>query len=145
MYNCQPRLICLMFERQLTWRAFSRAWANTGNRMAARIAIIAITTSNSISVNPNLFHISPSSWRPAPSVERVPESPKGAETIDLRGGVTSGTTVSPHHRTTALARLVLRITGHDFVAIGAEPDAVPTQVERIRLHRLDVAVQEADV
>src|ERR1700730_17247982 len=32
-------------------RAFSRAWANTGNRMAARIATIAITTSSSISVN----------------------------------------------------------------------------------------------
>jgi hypothetical protein len=31
--------------------AFSRAWLNTGNRIAARIAIIAITTSNSISVN----------------------------------------------------------------------------------------------
>src|SRR5262245_40245621 len=33
-------------------RAFSRARANTGKRMAARIAIMAMTTSSSISVNP---------------------------------------------------------------------------------------------
>src|SRR3712207_5867306 len=33
-------------------RAFSRAWAKTGKRIAARIAIIAITTSNSIRVKP---------------------------------------------------------------------------------------------
>ncbi len=32
-------------------RAFSRACANTGNRIAARIAIIAITTNSSMSVN----------------------------------------------------------------------------------------------
>jgi hypothetical protein len=35
---------------QVVWRAFSRAWANTGKRIAASIAIIAITTSNSIRV-----------------------------------------------------------------------------------------------
>jgi hypothetical protein len=33
--------------------AFSLAWLNTGKRMAARMAIIAMTTSNSISVKPN--------------------------------------------------------------------------------------------
>jgi hypothetical protein len=32
------------------WRAFSRAWANTGNRIAAIMAMMLITTSNSISV-----------------------------------------------------------------------------------------------
>src|SRR5688500_14891918 len=32
-------------------RAFSRACAKTGNRMAARMAMMAMTTSNSISVN----------------------------------------------------------------------------------------------
>src|SRR2546426_10963872 len=37
---------------QLAWRAFSRAWAKTGNRIAARMAIIAITTSSSIRVKP---------------------------------------------------------------------------------------------
>src|SRR5712692_6608728 len=40
-----------MFERQLACRAFSRAWAKTGNRIAARIAIIAITTRSSMRVN----------------------------------------------------------------------------------------------
>jgi hypothetical protein len=40
-----------MFEVHVAKRAFSRAWANTGNRIAARIAIIAITTSSSMSVN----------------------------------------------------------------------------------------------
>ena len=38
-------------------RAFSLALANTGKRIAARIAIIAITTSSSIKVNPRLFDI----------------------------------------------------------------------------------------
>jgi hypothetical protein len=33
-------------------RALSLAWANTGKRMAARIAMIAMTTSSSIRVNP---------------------------------------------------------------------------------------------
>jgi len=37
---------------QLVARALSRALANTGKRIAAIIAIIAITTSNSIRVNP---------------------------------------------------------------------------------------------
>jgi hypothetical protein len=35
-------------------RAFSRALANTGNRIEARIAIMAMTTSNSIKVKPRL-------------------------------------------------------------------------------------------
>jgi len=47
-----------MFEAQAVWRAFSRALANTGKRIAARIAMIAITTSNSMSVKPlALLHI----------------------------------------------------------------------------------------
>jgi hypothetical protein len=33
-------------------RALSRARANTGNNIAAKMAIIAITTSNSINVKP---------------------------------------------------------------------------------------------
>jgi hypothetical protein len=40
MYIMTPVLICFTFERQLDWRAFSRARANTGKRIAARIAII---------------------------------------------------------------------------------------------------------
>jgi hypothetical protein len=43
---------CFMFDRQAICRAFSRALAKTGKRIAASIAIIAITTSNSISVKP---------------------------------------------------------------------------------------------
>src|SRR3712207_5525667 len=43
---------CLQLLRQEVWRAFSRAWAKTGKRIAARMAIMAITTSNSIKVNP---------------------------------------------------------------------------------------------
>jgi hypothetical protein len=39
--------------KSLVWRAFSRAWLNTGNRIAARMAIIAMTTSNSIRVKPS--------------------------------------------------------------------------------------------
>src|SRR5881396_3644962 len=51
MYIATERPICLLLERQVVARAFSRACAKTGKRIAARIAIIAMTTSNSISVN----------------------------------------------------------------------------------------------
>jgi hypothetical protein len=44
-----------MFEAQDVCRAFSRTFAKTGKRMAARMAIIAITTSNSINVKPYDF------------------------------------------------------------------------------------------
>ena len=43
---------CLNNFKQVACRALALAWLNTGNRIAARIAIIAITTSNSISVKP---------------------------------------------------------------------------------------------
>jgi hypothetical protein len=36
---------------QTAWRALSRTRLKTGNRIAARMAIIAITTSNSMRVN----------------------------------------------------------------------------------------------
>src|SRR5436190_5701011 len=48
--TARPRLLTL--DRQVVWRAFSRACAKTGKRMAAKIAMIAITTSSSISVKP---------------------------------------------------------------------------------------------
>src|SRR5262249_9448938 len=41
---------CLISDRQLMARLLSLAWEKTGKRMAARIAMIAITTSNSIKV-----------------------------------------------------------------------------------------------
>src|SRR5579871_2994716 len=42
---------CFTLDRQEVARAFSRAWAKTGNRMAARIAMMAMTTSSSMRVN----------------------------------------------------------------------------------------------
>src|SRR5436190_125280 len=45
------RPICFRLEMQLVVRAFSRTWANTGKRIAARMAIMAITTSNSVREN----------------------------------------------------------------------------------------------
>jgi hypothetical protein len=44
-----------MLEMLVACRAFSRAWAKTGNRMLASIAIIAMTTRSSISVNARDF------------------------------------------------------------------------------------------
>src|SRR5436309_1846412 len=46
---------CLAFERQDAERAFSRAWAKTGKRIAARMAMIAITTRSSIRVKARTF------------------------------------------------------------------------------------------
>src|SRR5436853_2306312 len=48
----KARPICRALERQEAARAFSRAWAKTGKRIAARMAIIAITTRSSIRVKP---------------------------------------------------------------------------------------------
>src|SRR5207237_9883521 len=51
-YMIIARPICLKFDWHVDERALSRAWAKTGNNIAARMAIIAITTSSSISVKP---------------------------------------------------------------------------------------------
>ncbi len=51
-YMMSAMLICLRLLTQDAARAFSRAFAKTGNRMAARIAMIAMTTSSSIRVKP---------------------------------------------------------------------------------------------
>ena len=45
---------CLTFDKHEDCLAFSLACANTGKSMAAKIAIIAITTNNSIKVKPFL-------------------------------------------------------------------------------------------
>src|SRR5690242_13711237 len=50
MYIWTPVLSCLTFEMQDVFLACSRAWAKTGKRMAARIAMMAMTTSSSIRV-----------------------------------------------------------------------------------------------
>src|ERR1051326_3538718 len=49
---CTARPCCFMLLKQAVWRAFSRAWAKTGKRIAAKMAMIAITTSSSIRVKP---------------------------------------------------------------------------------------------
>src|SRR5207244_6230058 len=41
-----------MLLKQAVWRALARAWAKTGKRIAARMAMMAMTTSSSISVKP---------------------------------------------------------------------------------------------
>src|SRR5947209_5650484 len=69
-----PRPSCLVLLRHDVFRAASRACANTGKRIAARIAIIAITTSSSIRVNADLsdlrdmtFHLSPPTREASPT------------------------------------------------------------------------------
>ena len=51
-----------MFDLHVVSRALPRARANTGNRIAARIAMIAITTSNSMSVNPRPDRVNFALW-----------------------------------------------------------------------------------
>ena len=46
-----PNPICFKLDWQLARLAFSRTLAKTGNKIAARTDIMAITTSSSISVN----------------------------------------------------------------------------------------------
>ena len=46
-----PRFICLLLEMEDVFFAASFACAKTGKRIAARIAMIAITTKSSMSVN----------------------------------------------------------------------------------------------
>src|SRR4051812_26118589 len=48
----RERPICFMFEQQTLRRAWPRARAKTGKRIAARIAMMAITTSSSMRVKP---------------------------------------------------------------------------------------------
>src|SRR5450432_1973674 len=55
MYIMTPSDICLTLDVQDACRALARAWAKTGKRIAARMAIMAMTTSNSISVKPLCF------------------------------------------------------------------------------------------
>src|SRR5258708_37752410 len=57
MYRYKAVAICFVLLAQADCRAFSRAWANTGKRIAARMAIIAITTSSSIRVKPPVRRI----------------------------------------------------------------------------------------
>jgi hypothetical protein len=51
-YIANAKPICFAWDKQAAERACSLALEKTGKRMAARIAMIAMTTSNSIKVNP---------------------------------------------------------------------------------------------
>src|SRR5580698_6749110 len=51
-YMIQPSVSCLVQFIQLTPQAFCFALLKAGNNMAARIAMMAMTTSNSINVKP---------------------------------------------------------------------------------------------
>src|SRR5689334_8570779 len=53
LYRFSLTKISCIFDMQLAWRALSLALENTGNKRAARIAIIAITTNSSISEKPD--------------------------------------------------------------------------------------------
>src|SRR5437588_10047115 len=50
MYSSVAMPSCRMFERQAVLLAASLAWAKTGKRIAAKIAMIAMTTRSSIRV-----------------------------------------------------------------------------------------------
>src|SRR3954470_5723934 len=92
-----PRPICLRLLWQDERRAFSRARPKTGKRMAARIAMIAITTSSSIRVKPRLRDIH---WPPFQAevtvwtrVVRVKGG--GSEGVGWRGCTISPPAASP--------------------------------------------------
>src|SRR5258708_5352898 len=53
-YRPSATPICFRLDKQAACRAFARAEAKTGKRRAARITIIAITTSSSIRLNADL-------------------------------------------------------------------------------------------
>src|SRR5579859_1944247 len=57
MYCRCARPNCLVLLTQVMARARSRAWANTGKRIAARMAMMAMTTSSSMRVKPLLLCI----------------------------------------------------------------------------------------
>src|SRR5687767_3931063 len=78
--------ICLALERQEICRAFSRACAKTGNRMAARIAMIAMTTRSSIRVKARLCICSFLLWRGVP--RPVVVGPESQETPGADGDET---------------------------------------------------------
>src|SRR5688572_30647877 len=65
-----PTPICLRLLAHDERRAFSRARANTGNRIAARIPMMEITTSSSIKVK---------------ALRRRPEESPGGDNVPSRG------------------------------------------------------------
>ena len=51
-YICHPRINCRLLDMHEMFWALSLARVNAGNSIAAKMAIIAITTNNSMRVNP---------------------------------------------------------------------------------------------
>src|SRR5678816_1197170 len=52
-----PKVICLRLLIQFVWSALALARASAGSSIAARIAMMAITTSNSIRVNAEMLRL----------------------------------------------------------------------------------------
>src|SRR5689334_21168441 len=55
--------VCFVLLRHLIWIALALAFDKEGRRMAAKIAMMAITTSSSMRVNPLLFREFGIVWR----------------------------------------------------------------------------------
>src|ERR1051325_7762569 len=87
MYIEIARPVCLKLLVQEILRAFSRASANTGNSIAARMAIIAITTSRSISVKPLLDEgLMPGSFHgPVRRIDRLWRTPAQLNRLSASG------------------------------------------------------------
>jgi len=92
---------------QVAWRAFSRAWENTGNRIAAKMAIIAITTKSSIRVKPRFI--------PHPSLFRIDFS------LPLRGRRLLLTSSLLRHKLSRLARLESLRGRNNFLSATGNP------------------------
>src|SRR6267142_7249493 len=58
-YMAMPRPICLRLFMQRVWTALALALARAGRSIAARIAIMAMTTSSSIRVKPRTRRVRP--------------------------------------------------------------------------------------
>src|SRR6266851_10018936 len=76
-YIVIARPICFRLLRHMIVRAFSLAWLSAGSNRAARIEMIAMTTSNSISVKAPCF-----GWRRGLGRETLPEA--GRQTTAAR-------------------------------------------------------------
>jgi hypothetical protein len=58
-YNCQPNINCLFwFKHWIPW-ALCLAFARAGKSIAAKMAMMAMTTNNSIKVNPGARGVEP--------------------------------------------------------------------------------------
>src|SRR5437588_10599425 len=87
----KPRPVCLRLDRHEVCRAFSLACAKTGKRIAARIAMIAITTSSSMRVKPlrlSMFLAPPTRIKECNDAKTNDDSPRsqGSGDVGAPGG-----------------------------------------------------------